>query len=203
MKWCTPAALHDTAGLFGHIWLYAVDVHKSLIYFVERICLHLPFTKSGPISPRKFDLDPLKQKQGVEKQRFASHMVGLNSLFNRAASHVCHRFKGATDREREREREREKYRGRQYYSNLNQSDGTMNQEQQKISSVVKLPSHHCFLIPWTPSPSFPLFLAVSITLPNAVSMAILMGLFDKVTFTREAKSPREEERKERRRQRQF
>ena len=35
LKW-TPAALHDTAGLFLHIWIYAVDIHENLIYFVER-----------------------------------------------------------------------------------------------------------------------------------------------------------------------
>lgn len=65
----------------------------------------------------------------------------------------------------------------------------MNRELQKISSVVELPSHYCcpiaIVFPCNPLPPF----SISITQLDAVSMAILMGLFGKITFT---KSPRDE-----------
>lgn len=49
---------------------------------------------------------------------------------------------------------------------------------------------HSYCLSLDPLPPFPF--SLSITLPDAVSMEILMGLFGKVTFTRETKSFKEE-----------
>lgn len=81
---------------------------------------------------------------------------------------------------------REKAREQKYYSNLNLSDGPMNLESEKTClwwSCLHPIASSSLPFPVTPPIPPALSLSISIIQLDAVSMAILMDPFDKVTFT--------------------
>lgn len=169
-------------------YLYAASVQKSFIFIVGKRDFYLVSTSHklrGAVLLCANQTYRSSETQMVWKKGM-THCFTFNFiLFVR-----CQPFMfSLRSRKKQTKSKWLKCRGRrQYYSN---SDVTMNQKIRCGGETAFMPLlSHSYSLSLDPLPPFSF--SLSIILPDAVSMEILIGLFGKVTFTRETKSFKEE-----------